>query len=93
MKKYVNYHHHLKGEKIAVPLHRMVWDASLCKPTKKIESDHHFNRLKGWTAPLLRIVLHGTLPEPIKKYGNDRHHLKWRKSPSYYLDRVGWNPT
>ena len=93
MKKYGNYLHHLKGEKIAVPLLRMVWDASLYKLTEKIESGHPFDRLKGWTAPLLRIVVYGTLPESIKKYGNDRHHLKGRRSPSYYLDRAGWNPT
>ena len=44
--------------------------------------------LKGWTAPLLRMVLDGTLPNLMKNYGNDHHHLKGRRSPSYYLDRM-----
>ena len=65
MRKYGNCHHHLKGEKIAVPLLGMVRDATHPNPTTKFESDHHFNRLKGWTAPLLRMVLNGTLPKPI----------------------------
>jgi len=51
MKKYGNYHHHLKGEKIAVPLLRMVRDASLYKPTKTIYNGHHFNQLKRVDRP------------------------------------------
>jgi hypothetical protein len=35
MEKYGNYHHHLKGEKIAAQLLRMVWDATLPKTKMK----------------------------------------------------------
>jgi hypothetical protein len=91
-----------KGEKIAVPLLRMVWDATFPKATTKLQNDPHFNRLKGWTVPLLRKVLDRHRPKPMEIYGNDRHspkfyhHLNLIKGANIatppHQDAAGWNP-